>query len=295
MKNFGLAVALVVGLLAVFGLVNHHPFDLRSLKSTAETNQQPAPGSVKRPVVVELFTSEGCSSCPLADALLSQLQDTQPIAGVEIITLSEHVDYWNHLGWRDPYSSAQFTARQQRYAQASGGEDSYTPQMFVDGQKGFVGSNSSQARAAISAATDAASATVALSLEKTQSKPGRSEIGLAVRVDTLPAGKAERPLDVMLAITESGLRSSVKGGENHGRTLLHTSVVRKLVSVGSINPKNGNSFSAQPIVRVDSSWREDHLRAVVFVQDKSSMRILGAASLALSGQGSVKRVMSDEL
>jgi hypothetical protein len=285
MKNFALAIALVVGLLTVFGLVNHHRLDLRSPSNAAESDQQPVQGSGKRPVVVELFTSEGCSSCPPADALLSQLQDTQPIAGAEIITLSEHVDYWNHLGWRDPYSSAQFTARQQRYALVSGGEDSYTPQMFVDGQKGFVGSHESQARTAIAAAADAPAATVTLSVEKTASKSGRSEFGLAVRVDNVPAGKAATPLDVMLAITESGLRSSVKSGENQGRTLVHTSVVRKLVSVGSINPKNGLGFSAQPVVRTESSWHPDHMRAVVFVQDKSSMRILGAASLDLSGQG----------
>jgi hypothetical protein len=282
MKNFALAGALMVGLLTVFGL-SHHLLDA---KTASETDQQAAPTNGKRPVVVELFTSEGCSSCPPADVLLSRLQDTQPIAGAEIITLSEHVDYWNHLGWRDPYSSAQFTARQQRYAEISRGEDSYTPEMFVDGQKGFVGSNESQARAAIATAVDAPAATVTLSLEKAASRPGRSEIGLAVRVDNVPAGKGEGPLDVMLAITENGLRSSVKAGENNGRTLLHTSVVRKLMSVGSINPKNSRSFSAQHVVRADSSWHADHLRAVVFIQDKSSMRILGAASLDLSGKGS---------
>jgi len=295
MKKLALAIALFVGVLTVFGLVNHHRANGVSPDSTSpdaindtakrssETDQQATPSSGKRPVVVELFTSEGCSSCPPADVLLSRLQDTQPIPGAEIITLSEHVDYWNHLGWRDPYSSAQYTARQQRYAQVSGGEDSYTPQMFVDGQKGFVGSNEPQARAAITAATDAPSATVTLSLEKTAPKPGRPEIALAVNVNNVPERKSQSPLEVMLAITESGLRSSVKSGENHGRTLLHTSVVRKLQSVGSINPKNTRTLSAQPVVRIDSSWTKDHLRAVAFIQDKSSMRILGAASLDLSG------------
>ena len=320
MKKFALAIALLVGPVTVFGLVNHHRSNATSPRATSpvatspnatspfamnpvamnhdainhdaishdasgasEIGQQASPQNSKRPVVVELFTSEGCSSCPPADALLARLQDTQPIAGAEIITLSEHVDYWNHLGWRDPYSSAQYTTRQQRYAEASGGEDNYTPEMFVDGQKGFVGSNEPQARAAITAATDAPSATVTLSLEKTTPKPGRPEISLAVRVDNVPEGKGQGPLDVVLAITESGLRSSVKSGENHGRTLLHTSVVRKLQSVGSINPRNSRTFSAQPVVRIDSSWTKDHLRAVVFLQDKSSMRILGAASLDLSG------------
>src|SRR5207253_8005967 len=119
----------------------------------------------RTPVLVELFTSEGCSSCPPADTFLQRLADTQPLAGVQVIALGHHVTYWDHQGWKDRFSAEQFTGRQEQYGSALRVEAIYTPQMIVDGRFQFVGSDTKAGRDALERAASMAHGELTIALE----------------------------------------------------------------------------------------------------------------------------------
>src|SRR6201997_2094048 len=193
-----------------------------------------APDPAGTPVLVELFTSEGCSDCPPADALLERLDRSQPVAGAQLIVLSEHVDYWNDSGWRDPYSSHAYSERQSAYATRFGLGSVYTPQMVVDGKFEFVGSDE---RRAITAAERAAKADkVSMSLSGAHLE---SESVLAVHLDAgqLPA-TATRPAAVLFAVADEKDESHVTGGENGGRNPRNSAVFRTPKPVGSADHMN---------------------------------------------------------
>lgn len=262
--TLGLAAAVLTGKRAV------------ELSEAKGDGKQPVTAGTVIPVLVELFTSEGCSSCPPADELLAKLEQTQPVAGAEIIALSEHVDYWNRLGWADPYSSAEFSDRQNSYAKAFDTDDIYTPQMIVDGRVQFVGSNRDRASQAIADAARAAKARIDISLRNATV----DSANLAISISDLQSAWTGDSAEVLLAITESGLRSSVSRGENAGRSLNHTAVVRALSSLGSIDSQS-KSFSAEPVVRIEKKWKRENLKAVVFVQERASRRVLGASQISM--------------
>lgn len=249
----------IMTLLAAFGIVG-------TLLSPAC-----ADSAGRTPVLVELFTSEGCSSCPPADDVLARLQKTQPVGGAEVIALGEHVDYWNQGGWADPFSSRAFSARQNSYAQFFRREGVYTPQMIVDGRTEFVGSDGDRARQTIAQAARAPKVGISIMQEPTKG----SNVSLSVRVGALPAGEKDSA-DVVLAITEDGLQSHVEGGENGGRTLAHTAVVRQMRLLGA-----ADSRAFQPVISLATAWQRRNLRAVVFVQETGSRRILGVTQIRL--------------
>ncbi len=216
------------------------------------------------PVVVELFTSEGCSSCPPADALLVQLSQ-KPSPGVDLILLGEHVDYWNHDGWRDRFSSAQFSQRQSDYEKHFHVAEVYTPQMVIDGHLQLVGN-------------DVAALNRDVQLESAQAKTAQVSLQWETG-DHLKIGvqaPSTKHLHVFFAVTEDGLTTVIAGGENSGRTLQHAAVVRQLRDVGSV--KNG-SFEKIVEVSRNSGWNAAHLKVAVLVQDSDGGPILGAASL----------------
>jgi hypothetical protein len=243
-------------------------------------NAQNAPTDAgRKAVVVELFTSEGCSTCPPADALLQLLQDHQPIAGAEVIALEEHVDYWNHLGWSDPYSSAEWTQRQAAYS-AFFKEQMYTPQMVVDGTKQFVGGSGSDARLAIENAIRRVATDVSIAPGSVDAKGTRE---FTVSVGQLAGNTAGDAAEVWLAVTEDGLESSVSRGENSGQVLHHAATLRSLRKIGAAESgKAPVSFAGQPRVKFDSHWNPEKLHVVVFVQEKKSRLIVGAASLKVT-------------
>lgn len=207
------------------------------------------------PVVVELFTSQGCSSCPPADALIHEIANDPALRG-RVIPLAFHVDYWDSLGWRDPFSSSEWTQRQARYARTMHLNSAYTPQAVVNGTREFVGSN----RSALSAA-----------LEKASSEKPRTEVTLTARregtslIATIHANVPAND-DLMLAIVEDGVITKIEHGENAGRTITNDAIVRKLIHV-----KPGQTTLTVPL---DAAWR--NVSAVAFVQDRSSWAIVAA-------------------
>ncbi|HLW97098.1 MAG TPA: DUF1223 domain-containing protein [Candidatus Acidoferrales bacterium] len=228
----------------------------------------------RNPVLVELFTSEGCSSCPPADSLLAKINSLQPFANAEVIILEQHVDYWDGQGWLDPFASSAATRRQEEYSRILGSEV-YTPQMVVDGHLEFVGGNGIRAKQAIE--TAAADPKAQLQLAWAGDAAGDSR-ALRIQAGKLP-GDASDKFDVLLAVTESHLHSNVRAGENAGRGLEHDGVVRAFTKVGKANAGGETSFETQITVKLGKEWKRDNLRAVVFIQSTRNRHVLAASAI----------------
>ncbi len=199
-------------------------------------------------VVLELFTSQGCSSCPPADELLSKVRN-QP----GVVALAYHVDYWDHLGWRDPFSSHQWTERQSQYVRAMHLNSAYTPQMVVNGTAQFVGSQASALKSALASSRPAV---------------GKVSVTATRTFNTVTASvHADAPSsdDVMLALFQNDATTSIRAGENSGRTANDDAIVRRLLRVTNGEVK----------VPVEASWR--NIGVVVFLQNRETLAIDNAA------------------
>jgi hypothetical protein len=189
---------------------------------------QAASGQPPAAVVVELFTSEGCSDCPPADRVLQRLETGTGISGAAVIVLGEHVTYWDRLGWKDRFSADVFTERQEAYALRFGNQGPYTPQMVVNGHVEFVGSDEGRARKEVLKAAKEPKTTVELA-------PAEGNV-IAIKASGLPA--AAKGADVILAVTETRLDTDVRSGENGGRKLQHTALCGAwLTSAASVTRK----------------------------------------------------------
>jgi hypothetical protein len=222
----------------------------------------------KVPVVLELFTSEGCSSCPPADQLLESLDEKQPFSGADLIVLSEHVDYWNSARWTDPYSSKTFSARQSWYAEQFKLDEVYTPQIVIDGEREAVGGNGGKIREAVQAA--ARSQKVTLSISDAVSRAGQIKFHLSSENLSHIAG----PATVYVALAQNKVHSQVAGGENGGRSLTHVAVVRALTKVASL--QSGALLSKEISVSLPPGAPSSGLRIVALLQNEKTHKIVGA-------------------
>ena len=218
------------------------------------------------PVLAELFTSEGCNSCPPADQLLAMWLDEQPIDGVFIVALSEHVTYWDHQGWKDPFGSQQFTTRQQQYGLQFNLDGIYTPQLVVDGREEYVGSDRRSIERAFRKATQ----------PKPELRLAATASGSVLTVSaTGPGAGVERGAELWFVVAEDRLVVDVKRGENANRILKHSGVVRVLKSAG-------DASNATPLeIRIDPNWQRENLHLVAFAQSRKDRRILSVGYSAL--------------
>ncbi len=240
-----------------------------TLLGTAESN------AVRVPVLLELFTSEGCSSCPPADRLLEALDQKQPIAGARLIVLSEHVDYWNNLGWKDPFSAAEYTARQQDYTNRYGFDGVYTPQLVIDGRFGVVGSDEGEASSAIGKAIREKKIPIAVS------GAARTGNNVSVRIDAPAPDQSRKGAHGVLyvALADNRQESHVGRGENAGRSLAHVAVVRVLRQVGTVDLDH--AFTKQVTLPLQPESGGNGFRIVAFIQDPKSGHVLGVAEQKL--------------
>lgn len=250
--------ALSAGLLtasAAFGLVQ---------SGQSDSKGQPVP------VLVELFTSEGCSDCPPADALLGEIDARQPVSGVMAIVLSEHVTYWNHLGWRDPFSLDAMTQRQAEYVHRFGIDSAYTPQAVVDGTTQFVGSD----RRALIAAVSKAATTPKKSLGIENARWDHNNVHFSLRGEDLANAK------IVAVLAADATRSEVARGENAGRTLHHTAVVRALKEMSG-READGRTLTLNDANEQQAGSMEGGMRLVVFAADRVTGRVIAAAEQML--------------
>jgi len=260
----------------------------------ASTAGEAAAGSApadRGPVVIELFTSQGCSSCPPADRLLSRLAAEPGYRG-RVVPLAFHVDYWDYIGWRDPFSSPRWSERQRDYGRSLGLGTVYTPQLVIDGRSECVGSQEGDVRREIGRAlATPAAGRVELSLSRGAGGGGDAgavggkaaagktpEVLRAVVRARLDAPAAGSRVEALVALVEDGLVTPVERGENARRTLQNDRVVRRLERAFVLPAEGGAEGAGEVAFPLEPAWRRANLSVVAFLQDVDSRAILGAAA-----------------
>jgi hypothetical protein len=225
-----------------------------------------ATAAAQKAVLVELFTSEGCSSCPPADALLRLVNGSQTNKGQLVVGISEHVTYWNSLGWSDPFSSTAYTDRQNAYSERFHLEGPYTPQMVINGAEEIVGSDRAGLLHAVEK-EDAESPRMSLRIVSLSVAGSNLTVNFSTSGD-LPAQGA----DLIAVLTDDADQSSVLRGENSGRTLAHVAVARSITKIAKV--KAAGERTAQIPIPVSFQATQGH-HLILFAQTPGTGRVLG--------------------
>jgi hypothetical protein len=223
------------------------------------------------PIVIELFTSEGCSSCPPADVFVQKLDTYQPIQGAQLIVLSEHVTYWDQQGWKDPNSSAVLTERQSSYEGALGQKDSFTPQMIINGDQQVSLENPQHIQDVLE--QERATPRIPVRITNVAFDPANPSL-LRARIET-DVNSGKHNADVYVALALDHVESQVLRGENGGKHLVHVGVVQQLTKVGKLS--KGKTFSDDVQLKLKTGEDPKNLRLVAFVQESGPGKLLGAA------------------
>lgn len=256
-------VVLLASFLILVGMLKLWP----NASGSSEVNAMQSDGNSF--AVVELFTSEGCSSCPPADKLLGEIVEDAGKNQQRIFALAFHVDYWDYIGWKDPFADRAYSGRQRQYAQAFRSRQIYTPQMVVNGQREFVGSDRSKAESAIAWALSQ-SAPVTISLRRLESAEA-NELRLSYQVESAPDGTT-----LQLALVERNLKTDIKRGENAGRSLRHDNVVRSFKTLSLEGQSSG-----EIAIEISNAVSLPKSSIIAYAQNPSNLQILGAARLEI--------------
>ncbi len=227
-------------------------------------------------MLIELFTAEGCSSCPPADDFLAQLDAKQPVPGAHLIVLSEHVDYWDAQGWSDPYASKAFTERQVAYERRLRVSEPFTPQFIVDGSTDMRLSRRERISQQLRSAADAAKMQISIESLSVEGGVAPALHGV-VRIERVTAN---RPCELLLAVALDHADTEVARGENRGRHLSHVAVLRHLERIGTVAPGTGGAENPFTIALAGRDARP--LRVIAFIQEPGPGAVLAAAEKTLS-------------
>ena len=224
-----------------------------------------------RTVILELFTSQGCSSCPPADELLRKLQ-RERFGGATVVPLAYHVDYWNHIGWTDPYSSARWSQRQNQYARAFKSSQVYTPQLVINGRVQLVGSAEVPIRTEIERQLkDSDLGTI--SIANVARAGNELHVDVRARLDERQNGPQAK---VFVTLFENGATTAVTSGENARRDLSNDAIVRWQNSIADVE-SNGAEAGGRAVIPLDPGWRTDNLGVAAFIQDTRSLAVYATA------------------